>query len=105
MANQDSVIQESEANLQRFWSTQKSERIEKHIQVFPNPAEDYVQIELPFNETQCVVTLLTCTGDVVKSHEFTGISTRLNLSDVQSGIYILRVVYYQNIETFKLVVQ
>ncbi len=76
-----------------------------NARIYPNPAEDFVMIELPLNASSCRIDLLSCTGLVVRSVEFFGTSYCLDLSDICSGLYILHLTYNQRIETFKLVVQ
>ncbi len=70
-----------------------------------NPAEDFVKIDLPSNSSLCRVDLLSCAGLVVRSVEFGETSYILSLSDVSSGIYVLRLAYDQKIETFKLIIE
>jgi hypothetical protein len=73
--------------------------------IYPNPAEDYVIIELPLDVFLCRVNILSCAGILVKAVEFTDRSYRLNLGDISSGMYILRIEYNQRVETFKLIVE
>jgi len=77
----------------------------ENARVYPNPAEDYVIIELPLDVSLCRVNILSCTGLMVRTVEFTGQTYRLNLADINSGLYILRVEYDKKVETFKLIVQ
>ena len=53
--------------------------------IFPNPAGEYINIELPENATNCRIELLSSTGMLVKSDEFSGISYKLSLEGIDTG--------------------
>jgi hypothetical protein len=61
----------------------------------PNPAKDYLDIELPNGEGQYTVTLMNLLGEVVmkQNKEFTKRNgkQRINLNNIAKGIYLLTV--------------
>lgn len=72
------------------------------IKVFPNPANDIVQIEMTKNiADDFVIQLLNTTGQLIKEQQFIHSESKIvsfNVQDVQSGLYLL------NIKTNKIVV-
>lgn len=69
--------------------------------LFPNPANSYVHIHLPTNETNIQVKLLSLEGRLVK-HCFS--TTYLDISDVKPGTYLVKVETDNQTLATKLVV-
>ena len=64
----------------------------KNISVFPNPAQNNLNIFSRGNSTKRFeICLLDHCGKQIFSKTFTGQDTTLNLSDLQTGIYILKL--------------
>ncbi|PLW93373.1 MAG: hypothetical protein C0592_06375 [Marinilabiliales bacterium] len=101
----DSVQHNLDQIAMEFQETGVSNLENKNARVYPNPAENYVIIELPLVVSLCKLTMLSCTGNTVKSVDFSGLSYKLNISDIRDGLYVLQIEYNQKIETFKLIVQ
>jgi len=76
-----------------------------NARIYPNPADDFVMIELPTNITSCKIDLLSCSGTIIKSENFTGSMFKFYFGEISTGIYILRLYYNQKVETYKLSVQ
>lgn len=59
-------------------------------QLFPNPAQDYVDMKLNGSEatTICIVDVY---GKLIKIQTLTDSNTRINLSDVSNGIYFIQI--------------
>jgi endonuclease I len=86
-----------------LWTVTSSKSVgESLIRVFPNPAVDYVVIELPDNipSSGC---LLSCDGDTVLNFVLNG-SCRLSTSELGCGLYILNVVSGDRVLTSKLLI-
>jgi hypothetical protein len=77
-----------------------------NIQIYPNPAKDEVNITLKgFRTLQGFGTLLTAEGKLVKTFAITGIQTKLNVHDLQPGVYILRFENAENVVIKRVVIQ
>lgn len=63
------------------------------INVYPNPANDKITIDISsFDETnKTFAELLSVDGKILKSQPLVKSKTQLNVSDLPSGIYILKV--------------
>lgn len=61
---------------------------------YPNPANDMVNITIPLNG-KAVVTVNDLTGRTVANHsvDFVSNHTTVNISELQSGMYVFNVVY------------
>lgn len=59
------------------------------LNVYPVPARDYVNVSMEANETQ-IATLVDMQGRVVKETMIVSGVNTINLSDVNSGTYVLR---------------
>ncbi|TLX76568.1 T9SS type A sorting domain-containing protein [Labilibacter sediminis] len=69
------------------------------ISVYPNPATDYVNIELSNNAT---LTVYSVTGAVVLNKEvFAGLN-RVDISSLNSGVYLLSIEVKGKVEVVKL---
>ncbi|NJN35046.1 MAG: DUF4397 domain-containing protein [Saprospiraceae bacterium] len=78
--------------------------------VTPNPASDRVLMDLELkNESDVVAQVTNLAGQVIKTQRFDGLGKGfqqlgLNVNDLASGMYILRVESNLNFETKKLVI-
>ncbi|MBN2664762.1 MAG: T9SS type A sorting domain-containing protein [Bacteroidales bacterium] len=62
-----------------------------NITTYPNPATDYLQINLNFNPDNTIAELYTQTGVLVITQEITDLETTINTSNLISGIYFLKI--------------
>lgn len=69
----------------------------KPLNIFPNPANDRLTIQGDFDQYE----LLNLSGKMMRS----GRTNELNLSDLQNGIYFLKVRSGKSFETRKVIVQ
>jgi len=70
------------------------------IKIFPNPVNDQLNIELPNNLNLNSMELLNIQGKRVKTFEN---QSELDVSDVQKGVYILRLETDQGTFNQKLI--
>jgi hypothetical protein len=62
----------------------------EQLMVFPNPAEDVVNITAPTNVNK--VEVFSLDGKMVKGNNVVGsTNVKLNVEDLESGIYVLKV--------------
>lgn len=73
------------------------------ISVFPNPADDYIQLDGITRSYQ--LKLVDLSGRVVKNEYLTQDNTKISVNDLVSGTYILHVLENGQLTTMKVVIQ
>jgi len=68
---------------------------QQEIKLYPNPAKDFVNLNLPANETY-QVKLLNLNGQMIQSMEAYG-NTRLNVRNLKVGMYFITIQTDQSI--------
>lgn len=66
----------------------------KNIKIYPNPAKDYIQVELPadFDLRQGTYAVLaSSSGGIVRREKMDGPSAQINLSGVAPGVYYVMI--------------
>ncbi|MBC8757672.1 S8 family serine peptidase [Kordia sp. YSTF-M3] len=66
-------------------------RSEATIQVFPNPAKAIVQIKLPEGFENATITVGTLVGKTVKTYTTNTTYKNIDISELASGMYLLRI--------------
>jgi hypothetical protein len=61
------------------------------VNIFPNPANDVVTIGLE-NEMIVSVEILDAAGRLVMSRQVNGMSASLDVRELESGLYVMRVM-------------
>uniref|UniRef100_UPI004049AFE3 T9SS type A sorting domain-containing protein n=2 Tax=Flavobacterium sp. TaxID=239 RepID=UPI004049AFE3 len=73
---------------------------EATIQVYPNPASDFVTVSVKENTSY---ELYTLTGQIVKQGNFTAVNNTLVVQDLSSGCYLLQIINEKGIsQTIKV---
>jgi hypothetical protein len=63
------------------------------VTIYPNPAQDWLKIDIEQNDKPYTAQLLDATGRIIQNEQFSGIGTHtLNLSGLAKGIYYCRVL-------------
>ena len=76
------------------------------VNVFPNPTRnEFVCTFTQNNDEMALLSLLDATGRVVKSQQVQDIQTTINISDLPTGIYTLKVQSGNRVESLRLIVQ
>lgn len=76
--------------------------------VYPNPAKDYVEINLDKNAEALTVSLYSISGKLIESRDVTGVnekSVRLNVSELPAGVYFVRMIGIKRSNDLKVVIQ
>lgn len=76
--------------------------IEKNIQIFPNPASQYIQIKADLQYIGLNYTMYDISGKIVLNGKLNYDKTTVNLSDFASGVYLLNFYGNEN-KTFKII--
>jgi hypothetical protein len=77
---------------------------EQQVDIYPNPADELVNIVMPDNESKVKVTLTSMQGNVVLTTIFYGSEAQLNTSHINPGVYVLRFETEGNVITKRLVI-
>ena len=86
----DAIAQERCAVAGEIWTiTGLARQQQKEIKVYPNPAKDVINIELPYNE-YAHGSIHNISGETVLSFEISG-KNKLSVSGINSGLYFLQV--------------
>lgn len=87
----------------KIWTITSTEIVKlSDITIYPNPAKDYVIIELSEGRNAKGV-MYNLSGEVVKSFEMVG-TDNLSLNDIKAGIYILHIATEEHVFKSKLVI-
>ncbi len=77
---------------------------EQQVDIYPNPADELVNILMPDNESKVKVTLTSMQGNVILTTIFYGSEAQLNTSHINPGVYVLRFETDGNVITKRLVI-
>ena len=78
------------------------------IKVYPNPAANFVNVDLPENEMTGTLSILSASGQLVRSvQSYEGESSvQIDIQDLQKGVYMVRWVQSdEQVVVKKLIVQ
>jgi hypothetical protein len=70
--------------------------------IYPNPATDNLTIEFPESEN-VVIDIFSMEGKIFQQLNTSGKSTTMNVSELQSGAYMIRVNYGTGIQDIRMV--
>ena len=59
--------------------------------MFPNPASDLVNIQLPSGSDKAEVSIFDYTGRLMKSKTITSNDSKLDVNNLSNGMYLIRV--------------
>ena len=58
------------------------------VTLYPNPAEDFVSIQLPENHTHAQLSIYNLTGQVISQKQITQPNQQIPITDLGNGMYI-----------------
>ncbi len=70
----------------------KSYTYNNSINIYPNPANDFITISFIGMEGNSIVKLYSITGALVKELKISEFENKINISDLQNGVYQLQVI-------------
>ncbi len=76
----------------------------QQVDIYPNPADELVNIVMPDNEAKVKVTMTSMQGNVVLTTIFYGSEAQINTSHINPGVYVLRFETEGNVITKRLVI-
>ncbi len=77
---------------------------EQQVDIYPNPADELVNILMPDNESKVKVTMISMQGNVILTTIFYGSEAQINTSHINPGVYVLRFETEGNVITKRLVI-
>ncbi|OFX18273.1 MAG: hypothetical protein A2033_17650 [Bacteroidetes bacterium GWA2_31_9] len=77
------------------------------VNIFPNPAKDFIEIEFLDNYkiASGTIILTNINGSEIKKQQFDSMKTKVNISELNDGIYIIKIISEQGITLKKLIIQ
>jgi ligand-binding sensor domain-containing protein len=63
----------------------------RDVKVFPNPVNNYLNVELPVEINSFWIEVLNMQGNIVKSRIIANNHNKIDVSDLLAGVYIVRV--------------
>jgi len=98
-------------NLKDFWKfcdtcfvSIKETFIKQEISIYPNVASDYLHVNIYDSLNRFHVMIFSCLGAKVFSQVMTG-STVLDISDLNTGFYIIKIIINDMIYSTKLIIE
>ncbi|MFI5150002.1 MAG: T9SS type A sorting domain-containing protein [Bacteroidia bacterium] len=63
------------------------------VRLFPNPANDFLNLEIPETEQQVTVQLINLNGQMVQEHALSGVTkTNLDVQALSPGLYMVHIL-------------
>lgn len=80
--------------------------IEAEVKVFPNPASEFILVNLPGNSPEATAGMYDLSGKLLRSWKLeSGSSARLDLNGINTGLYILKIEYGNAVTNTKVMLQ
>ena len=75
------------------------------IKVYPNPVSDNLKIDFTDIAGETKVVIYNSTGQIVKTEKLSTQNNNLDLSQLQSGLYLVNLHFldYKTVKTFKII--
>ena len=64
----------------------------KDITLYPNPAKNTLQVQLPASFTNAQYRIFNATGNQLKNIQRSGNVNRLEIDDLQPGLYFMEII-------------
>jgi len=97
-----SVLKAVEEALERRTSTNNTDLNQANKwKVYPNPVEDWIQVELPTYEEEIQLLIYNAAGQLVRQERVS--TTAISLNDLSAGLYVYELRSANRVETGKLI--
>jgi len=94
-ANNCGPVKTDSITIKDFYGLGFDDLSELEVRIYPNPATGMITLEMPFDEDECTLEVLSLTGQVVLSRQVysTGgvLRETIDVSDLSKGMYMLRI--------------
>lgn len=80
------------------WTTNIHQKFSQEFSVFPNPSSDFINIELTkdFNPNVDYIEIFNSVGKLINSYKLRKQETKIDISEYNYGIYLIRVYNSQD---------
>jgi hypothetical protein len=75
-----------------------------NVLVYPNPVSENLNIELNFKPQNTYAEIIDITGKIVKIQQLNAIHNKINLIDIEKGIYLLKIKSENRYEVIKKII-
>ncbi|MCZ8197243.1 MAG: T9SS type A sorting domain-containing protein [Flavobacterium sp.] len=75
--------------------------LKNNISIFPNPASNILNIENKTNEQITAISIYSVKGDLIK--ELKSVSNSISVSELQNGVYFVKIEMNKNVLNYKFV--
>jgi hypothetical protein len=73
------------------------------VRAFPNPSSGLVEVFLPDIQAQCTLSLFTLSGQEVLYQDLPAPATRIDISHLPVGMYLMKVSSNHGVQVIKLI--
>ncbi len=77
---------------------------ELRFEVYPNPADDLLNIHLP-NQSQYLIRIVNSAGQLIKKSAINGNRAEINVSDMSAGFYLVQIISEQGVGAKPIIVR
>lgn len=82
----------------------KGTKTDLNFKIYPNPASGYMEISLPEIKSNCVASIFSIKGELLKSVNITDSLSRIDISGFKPGTYLVKVMSANEVGTQTLVI-
>ena len=79
------------------------EQQESRLSIYPNPATEKITVEISGTEKESTLTIVNIEGQELITRQITKPKTQIDISNLPSGIYFLRLTNDKTVEVVKFV--
>jgi hypothetical protein len=73
------------------------------IEIFPNPAKNNITIEIPQIVEEITLTISNINGKELTSQQIRDSTTQIDISNLASGIYFVKLITEKTVEVRKII--
>jgi hypothetical protein len=75
------------------------------MNVYPNPASDFITVDASLIQTKCQLSILNLSGQELIARQITEPKTQIDISSLPSGVYFVRLTSDKTVSTGKFIKQ
>ncbi|WP_340111266.1 T9SS type A sorting domain-containing protein [Maribellus mangrovi] len=77
-------------------SIRHDQKLLDEIVIYPNPTHDFISLKMPQKVQNSTAEIVTLNGQVLQSYKVNNNQTRLDVSQIPAGVYLLRIRMQDN---------
>ena len=75
------------------------------LKVYPNPASEYIQIDLPKEFIYGTIQIIDLSGRISLDKRISKANSTINISELETGIYLIKLIENSNVFTNRLIIK